>query len=62
MSGAKNGFLIGNSKGFVLLRRLTERKLPRAVDVFSYVNKEGKFWPVRTAQKIFLKKEHPDEV
>lgn len=59
MSGAKNGFLIGNSKGFVLLRRLTERKLPRAVDVFSYVNKEGKFWPVRTRTEDIAEKGTP---
>lgn len=47
----------------VLFRQLTERKLPRDVGVFSYVHKEGNFWPVRTARKLFLKNEHhPDEV
>lgn len=62
MNGAKKkDFWLAITR--VLLRQLTERKFPRVVGVFSYVNKEGKFWPVRTARKIFLKNEHhPDEV
>lgn len=36
------------------------KETPEGVDVFSSVNKKGKFWPARTAQKIFLKNKHPE--